>query len=360
MDDRIRAHAETLVDWSARIEAGDNVIIEVGAGAHELAVAVAEQVGKRGGNLLATYRSGEITRAYLNAHEGAFEPDPGHELAMYERADKVLILKGSKNTAGRADVAGSKRQAYSRARERIREARLDTDWVSTQHPTRAMAQQAGMAYEQYCTFVYEATLRDWEALAEEQAKLKTILDEGESVRIRAEGTDLTLDINGRTAVNSAASVAYDSHNLPSGEVFTAPADAAGVITFDVPMTIDGTRVRDVKLTLKDGVVVDFEASEGKSVISDLLETDAGSRRFGELGVGMNRGIDRVTNNILFDEKMGGTVHLALGRAYDACLPSGESGTDSAIHEDLITTMGKDSVLTVDGDPVQEDGQFRWE
>jgi aminopeptidase len=220
-----------------------------------------------------------------------------------------------------------------------------------------------MSYAAYRDFVYDAVLRDWERLAEEMSRLKTLLDEAAEVRLvkTDDPTDLTLDVETRTAVNSAASVAYDSHNLPSGEVFTAPADAAGQIQFDVPMTIRGQRVRDVLLTLKDGVVVDWEASEGESVLASVIETDGGSRRFGELGVGMNRGIDRATDQILFDEKMAGTVHLALGRAYDACLPDGQSGTDSAVHVDLITDMrGAGTRLEIDGEVIQRDGHFRWE
>jgi len=360
MDDRIREHARTLVEWSARIERGDDVVLAVDEGAHDLAVAVAEQLGERGANLLSTYQSDELTRAYLDSHEGDFEESPAYELALYDRADSVLFLKGSRNTAETADVDGDTRAAYSTARQAIREARLDTDWVSTQHPTRAMAQQAGMAYADYEDFVYDATLRDWEALAEEQARLKEILDAGEKVRLVSDGMDLTLFIGDRIAVNSAASVAYDSHNLPSGEVFTAPYDTAGVVTFDVPMTIQGRRVKNVELTFKDGVVVDWSAEQGESVITEVIETDGGSRQLGELGIGMNRGVDRITDNILFDEKMGGTVHLALGRAYDACLPEGESGTDSAVHEDFITTMGEGSRLEVDGEVVQRDGVFRWE
>ncbi|WP_135305704.1 aminopeptidase [Haloarcula amylovorans] len=360
MDDRVREHARTLVDWSARIEAGDDVVVQVEEGAHDLGVAVAEALGERGANLLSTYRSDELTRAYLRAHDGEFEANPDYELALYERADSVLILSGTNNTAGTADVSGERRTAHSKARQAIREARLDTDWVSTQHPTRAMAQQAGMAYEAYQDFVYDATLRDWEALAEEQAQLKGVLDDGEEVRIVADGTDLTMSIESRTAVNSAASVAYDSHNLPSGEVFTAPEATEGVVTFDVPMTIQGRRVRDAELTFEDGVVTEFAAAQGEAVLEDVLGTDEGARRLGELGIGMNRGVDRVTDNILFDEKMGGTVHLALGRAYDACLPDGESGNESAVHVDLITTMDEGSRLEVDGDVVQEDGRFRWE
>ncbi|MFC7139646.1 aminopeptidase [Halosimplex aquaticum] len=360
MDERVREHAETLVDWSARIEEGDDVVVTVDEGAHDLAVAVAEALGERGANQTTVYSSEEVQRAYLRAHDGEFDEDSIHELSLYENADSVLSLVGGRNTAATADVPGERTQRYDRARQDISEARLATDWVKTVHPTRALAQQAGMAYEEYADFVYDATLRDWESLAEEMGQLKEILDDGEEVRIVNEGTDLTMSIDGRTAVNSAASVAYDSHNLPSGEVFTAPYGTDGVITFDVPMTIRGRDVRDVRLTFEDGVVVDWEAGQGEAVVDEVIQTDEGSKRLGELGIGMNRGIDRPTGRILFDEKMAGTVHLALGRAYDANLPEGEGGNDSAVHVDLITDMTGESRLEVDGEVIQRDGVFRWE
>ncbi len=363
MDERIREHAETLVDWSARVESGDDVVVRVGEGAHELGVAVAEALGERDANMLACYDSPELERAYLRAHGGEFEPDPDFELALYERADSVLSLRAGRNTSERADVPEEREQAYSRARQDIREARLATDWVSTVHPTRAMAQQAGMSYAAYRDFVYDAVLRDWEGLAAEMRRLKEVLDGANEVRLHKDddATDLTLFIDDRTAVNSTASVADDSHNLPSGEVFTAPHDTAGQVVFDVPMTVRGQRLEDVRLVFKDGVVVDWEAEAGGEVLRSVLETDGGAKRLGELGVGMNRGIDRPTGQVLFDEKMAGTVHLALGRAYDACLPDGETGTDSAVHVDLITDMDRDgTTLEVDGAVVQRDGTFRWE
>ncbi|MFW5903567.1 MAG: aminopeptidase, partial [Halolamina sp.] len=209
-------------------------------------------------------------------------------------------------------------------------------------------------------FVYGAVLRDWEALAAEMAAVKEKLDAGETVRLVSRETDLTMQIGGRTAVNSAASVAYDSHNLPSGEVFTAPEGTEGTVSFDVPMTVRGRRLRDVSLTFEGGEVVDWEAATGADALAEVLATDDGARRLGELGVGMNRGIDRITDNILFDEKMGGTIHLALGRAYDACLPEGESGNESAVHVDLITDMDDGSRMEVDGEVVQKDGLFKWE
>jgi aminopeptidase len=193
------------------------------------------------------------------------------------------------------------------------------------------------------------------------AQLKTLLDEGSEVRLLKDDTDLTMSIEGRTAVNSAASVAYDSGNLPSGEVFTAPTATEGTVSFDVPMTHDGTRIRDVHLAFEDGTVVEAAAGTGQEALDDLLATDEGARRLGELGVGMNRGIDRFTDNILFDEKMAGTVHLALGRAYGDCLPEGEDGNQSAVHADLITDMRAEGTrLEIDGVVVQRNGTFRWE
>jgi aminopeptidase len=359
MDDRVREHAETLVDWSARVESGDDVVVSVAEGAHELGVAVAAALGERDANLLATYGSDELNRAYLRAGDDEFE-SPDHELALYEAADVLLRLGGGRNTAEHADVPGDRKGAYDRARQEVREARMDTRWVSTQHPTRALAQQAGMSHAGYREFVYDAVLRDWEALAEEMGRLKDLLDGGSEVRLVTDDTDLTVRVDGRTAVNSAASVAYDSHNLPSGEVFTAPHATEGTVTFDVPMTVRGRRLQDVRLTFEDGAVVDYAAAQGEDVVGEVLDTDDGAERLGELGVGMNRGIDRVTDNILFDEKMGGTVHLALGRAYDACLPDGEAGNDSAVHVDLITDLRDGGRLEVDGETVQQDGVFRWE
>ena len=362
MDPRIEDHAEVLVDWSARVDASDDVVLSVGPDAHELAVAVAEKVGERGANLVTTYASGELGRAYALAHEDDFDEDPEYELALYENADVVLSIGGGRNTSEGSDIPAETRRAQSKARQGIREARMDTDWVSTVHPTRSLAQQANMSFAEYQEFAYDAILRDWEALADQMANMKEILDAGSEVRLVKEDTDLTMSIENRTAVNSAASVAYDSHNLPSGEVFTAPHATEGEVFFDVPMTIRGERVQDVHLTFEDGEIVDYSAAQNESVVGEILDTDEGARRLGELGIGMNRGIDQFTDSILFDEKMGDTVHLAVGRAYESNFPEGheDEANDSAVHVDMITDVSEDSFLEVDGEVVQRDGTFRWE
>ena len=363
MDERIHEHAAVLVDWSARVDAGDNVVVNVAEGAHELGVAVAEAIGERGGNLLAVNDSAELSRAYLQgraAGDTDFDDAPAHELAMVEATDVYLRLGGGRNTATAADVPSEIRQAARRSHSAIREARLATDWISTVHPTRSLAQQAGLSLEAYQDFVYDAVLRDWESLAAEMAQLKSILDKGETVHIETPTTDLRLSIENRTAVNSAASVAYDSHNLPSGEVFTSPTNAEGTITFDLPRTVDGARLSNVELTIENNAVVGYTADQGEAALGELLETDDEANHLGELGIGMNRGIDRTTDRILFDEKMAETVHLAIGRAYDACLPGDEAGNESAIHVDLLADMRTDSRLSVDGRVIQQNGTFRWE
>ncbi|MES3518504.1 MAG: aminopeptidase [Natronomonas sp.] len=365
MDDRIHDHAAVLCNWSARVDPGDRVVVDVSEGAHDLGVAVAAELGSIGADLVATYGSDEMTRAYLLEHAHLESATGDHEQALLEAADVYLSLGGGLNTATTADVPDAVRQKRSRARTDVREARMDTDWVSTIHPTRSLAQQAGMSYAAYQDFVYGAILRDWESLATEMQQLKEILDSGSTVRLVTErddapDTDIEMSIDGRTAVNSAASVAYDSHNLPSGEVFTAPYDTEGTVFFDVPMTLGGRRVRDVRLVFSDGEVVEASAEVGEDALEGVLDTDPGARRLGELGVGMNRGIDRYTDNILFDEKMGDTVHLAVGRAYDANLPAGDSGNESAVHVDMITDVSEDSRLLVDGETIQRNGRFRWE
>lgn len=372
MDDRIHEHAQILTEWSARVEPGDNVVISVDEDAHELAVAVAERVGEKDANLVTLYDSGEVSRAYLRGAETDFETDPDHERALYENADVVLSLRGGRNTSAMADVPGETRQAYNTATQGVRETRLATDWVSTIHPNRALAQQADMAFEEYQDFAYDAIIRDWESLASEMQQLKELLDAGSEIRITSTGaqtetesepepeTEITMSIENRTAVNSAASVQYNSHNLPSGEVFTAPADTEGTVLFDVPMTYRGKRLRNVRLTFENGEVVEYSADANEDVLEDILTTDEGATRLGELGIGMNRGIDQFTDSILFDEKMGDTIHMALGRAYQSCLPEGESGNQSAVHVDLITDMSENASIEIDGEVIHRNGTFRWE
>jgi aminopeptidase len=190
----------------------------------------------------------------------------------------------------------------------------------------------------------------WGELREFQARLIERLAPAREIRIEAEGTDLTLSVAGRTWVNSDG-----RRNMPSGEVFTGPHEgsAEGRIRFTVPSSPRGIEVADVELEFREGRVVAARAGRGDAYLQATLETDEGARRLGELGIGTNFGIDRAVGNILLDEKIGGTVHLALGRSY----PETGGTNESAVHWDMICDLRRGGVLYADGEPIQRDGRF---
>jgi aminopeptidase len=224
-------------------------------------------------------------------------------------------------------------------------------------PTPALAQQAAMGEEEYATFVSSALFLDrpdaaaaWRELSQEQQGLVDRLSEANEIRIEAEGTDLTLRVGGRTWINSDG-----KHNMPSGEVFTGPHEdsANGTIRFTVPTGPRGVDVVGVELTFRDGVVDGARADRGQHYLDAALATDPGARRLGELGIGTNPGIDRATGLVLLDEKMAGTVHLALGRSY----PQTGGRNSSALHWDLICDLRSGGRLIADGNVINENGNF---
>jgi aminopeptidase len=245
----------------------------------------------------------------------------------------------------------------ARARAPLREAAMRRRWSLTYWPTPASAQQAGMGTGAFAAFVERAVFLDrddpvraWGELREFQARLIERLAPAREIRIEADGTDLRLAVEGRTWVNSDG-----RRNMPSGEVFTGPheASAEGRIRFTVPSSPRGVVVEGVELELREGRVVSARAERGDAYLQATLDTDAGARRLGELGIGTNFGIDRPVGAILFDEKIGGTVHLALGRSY----PETGGSNESAVHWDLICDLRRGGRLSADGETVMEDGRF---
>ena len=209
-----------------------------------------------------------------------------------------------------------------------------------------------MSLREYEDFVYSAVLRDWEKEAEEMNRLRQAMNKTETVQIIGDKTDLTMAIRGRNAV-----ISDGTHNLPGGEVFTAPLEDSvnGEVFFDLPAIRYGKEVTGIRLKFEKGEIVDYSATKNEDLLRAMINTDEGSRRLGELGIGTNRGINRFTKNILFDEKMAGTIHLAIGNAYKEC-----GGTNqSAIHWDMIKTMKPGKIL-LDGENIQENGKFKWE
>ncbi|WP_254766411.1 aminopeptidase [Salinilacihabitans rarus] len=359
MDPRIREHAEIIANHSVDLQAGDNVVIDAHPVAEDLVVALHEVIGDVGANPVTTsQRTGKRQqRAYLRAADDEFET-PAHELALIEETDVYIAIRASDNVTQTSDVAPETSAAYQQAHRPILDERLSTRWCLTQYPAPANAQLAEMSTEAYENFVWDAVNKDWAAVREHQGQMVEILDPADEVRIESgDATDLTMSVAGNRTIND-----HGEHNLPGGEVFTAPVpdSVEGEVLFDMPLYHQGREITDVYLEFEDGTVVDHAAEKNEDLLTEVLNTDDGARRIGELGIGMNRDIDQFTYNMLFDEKMGDTVHMAVGRAYDETVGEGNEQNDSAVHVDMIVDMSEDSVIEVDGEVVQRDGTFRFE
>ncbi len=356
MDPRIEEHAEVIADHSTDIQEGDNVIISAPAVAEDLAVALHEVLAERGANPLFVNADARAKRAFLRS-SGEFDT-PSHERALVEETDVHIGVRADENVAETSDVDPETTAAYSLAQQPIREERLSKRWCLTQFPAHANAQLAGMSTEAYEGFVWEAINKDWDEQREHQKQLVEILDPADEVRIvSSEDTDLTMRIGGNHAIND-----YGENNLPGGEVFTAPVpdSVEGTVLFDKPLYHQGREITDVYLEFEGGEVVEHSAAQNEDLLTEVLDTDEGARRLGELGIGMNRDIDRFTYNMLFDEKMGDTVHMAVGMAYDECVGKENEANDSAVHIDMIVDMTENSRIEVDGETVQRDGTFVFE
>jgi len=358
MDERVRQHAEVLVDHCADVQRGDMVQITASKHAEDLVVALYEALGERGARPSLSWSLPAASRAYARAMDAEDYTTKAHELAAMEETDVVFLVGGGPNPFETSDVPPEKAQAGSRAHQPILEERLGTQWVITTHPTAAGAQQAEMATPAYEEFVYNAVNKDWGEQSAFQAQMVELLDPADEVRVvSGDTTDLTMRVDGMRAINDDG-----DHNMPAGEVFTSPVpdSVEGEVYFDKPLMRQGNEIEGVSLTFEDGEVVDHAAEKNEDVLASILDTDDGARRLGELGIGMNRAIDRFTYNMLFDEKMGDTVHLAVGAAIDECVPEDSEFNDSAVHMDLIVDMSEDSYIEVDGDVVQRNGTFTFE
>jgi aminopeptidase len=356
MDPRIREHAETIVEHSVDLQGGENVVVSAPAVAEDLVVALHEAIGDRDGRPVTLLDSERASRAYLLAGEEFDTPE--HELALVEACDVHVSIRANGNVTETGDVPPETQADYRQAHRPVLDERLSKTWCLTQFPAPANAQLAEMSTEAYENFVYDAINKDWAAQREHQAQMVEILDPADEVRIKSgDGTDVRMSVDGMITKNDDA-----EHNLPGGEVFTAPVpdSVEGHVHFDMPLIAQGREVEDVRLSFEEGEVVEFSAGKNEEVLAAVLDTDEGASRLGELGIGMNRDIDRFTYNMLFDEKMGDTVHMALGRAYDDTVGEGREQNDSAVHMDMIVDMSEDSRIEVDGEVVQRDGRFRFE
>jgi aminopeptidase len=281
-----------------------------------------------------------------------------YELAEIEASDAVLRISAPENANALAGVDPTRLTRAARARKPVQEARLRRRWAVTAWPTPAAAQQAGMGTRDFAAFAERALFLDrddpsaaWGELRAFQEGLIERLAGVRELRVEADGTDLTLSVAGRTWINSDG-----RRNMPSGEVFTGPLEdsAEGRIRFTVPSSPRGVTVERVELELRAGRVVAARAERGDNYLQAALDSDPGARALGEIGIGTNFGIDRAVGATLFDEKIGGTIHLALGDSY----PETGGINRSAVHWDLVCDLREGGRLSADGETIMEDGEFR--
>jgi len=352
VNDAAARHAELLAGYCLDVQPGQQVVVHGGTGAAPLMLALQRAImAREAWPLLRVSLDGQdegFWAAARDAHLDAFAP---LERAEAESTDASVRIVSPANATVLADVDPARLARAARARGPLRDAGAQRRWNVTLWPVPALAQQAGMGTRAFAALVRRALFLDepdpaaaWRALADRQARLIDTLGAAEEIRLEAPGTDLTLGVAGRTWQNSAG-----RRNLPSGEVFTGPHEdsAEGTVRFTIPSSPGGVDVAGVELRFEGGKVVDARAERGDAYLQQTLETDAGARRLGELGVGTNFGLDRPTGLILLDEKIGGTVHLALGRSY----PETGGVNRSAVHWDLICDLRGGGRLLADGVPV---------
>jgi len=352
------AFARLLCGYCLEAQPGQQVVVRSTTLAAPLLLAVQRELLEREAwPLLRAELPGaaeEWWGAARDAHLDGFAPA---ELAEVEATHASLTIQAPENTTALAGVDPARMARAARARAPLREAALRRRWCGTLWPTPAGAQRAGMGTAEFAGFVRRATFLDrddpaaaWGELGELQARLIERLSAASELRIEAEGTDLRLSVAGRTWVNSDG-----RRNMPSGEVFTGPVEdsAEGRIRFGISSSPRGVEVAGIELELREGRVVDARAERGHEYLLATLDTDPGARRLGEVGIGTNTGIDRPVGAILFDEKIGGTVHFALGRSY----PETGGVNESAVHWDMICDLRAGGRLSADGDVIQQDGGF---
>jgi aminopeptidase len=356
--------AEVIVGYSTAVSPGDVVAIQGPELAAPLIRELYRAVLAAGGHPLTRISlDGLAESLLLHGTDDQLDWVNPARAEMIERADVRIALDAESNTRSMSGVDPARQARVSRANEALlnrsleRFAQGEVRWVVTAFPTNAMAQEAEMSLPEYEDFVYGAGWLDrddpvgeWERFEKDLKRTAGFLNTVSSIRIVAEGTDLTYGVDGRTWVPCSG-----RENFPDGEVFTGPIESSveGTISFSYPAVFHGREVRDLRLRFEGGEVVEATASRGLDFLEQMLAMDDGARRLGEAAFGLNEGIELFTRNTLFDEKIGGTIHLALGTAY----PETGGLNRSALHWDIVTDLRSGGEVYADGELVYRDGRF---
>ena len=352
-DPRTRKLASILINHSLKVKKGDVVLIVASSElAKPLVLDVYIEVMSAGGHPLTSIGFEETQNIfYALASRAQIEHFPKTRMYEAKNVDCVVNIRATANKKALSNVDPGLLSKRTRVLRPIGEEIVNRKrWVLTNFPTNSLAQEADMSLAEYEDFLYGATNIDWKGVKAEEMKLKRRLDRAREVRIKGKETDLTLGIKGRKAIPC-----YGDRNMPDGEVFLSPVEdsAEGYIYYDMPAIYQGREVTGVRLKFSAGKVVDASAEKNEEFLMAMLDTDRGARYLGELGIGVNYGIKKFSKDILFDEKIGGTIHLAVGRSYE----DAGGKNISAIHWDMVKDLRKNGAIYLDGKMIQKNGKF---
>jgi aminopeptidase len=353
-DPRVRDLAEVLVNYSTRVKAGDVVLISAsGTESIPLIKEIFDLCLEKGAKYVEyEINVPEINRYFFNkAGVDQLAYFPQHKLDFMKSVDVYIGLAASDNSMVMAKADQSNMITWSKNVRPIIDQRVKhTRWVITRYPTHGAAQEARMSLDEYEDYLFSACCIDWKIESAKQEKLKKIMDETDSVRIKASDTDLAFSIKGLPGIKCDGRM-----NIPDGEVFTAPVkdSVEGYITYNCPTVYQGKEFNNIRLEFIEGKIVKASSPGMDEILNKILDTDEGARYIGEFAVGVNPNIKVPMRNILFDEKIFGSIHFTPGQCYDEC----DNGNRSAVHWDMVKILNGDGELWFDGNLIQKDGRF---
>lgn len=352
-DPRVAEMAKVLVDYSTRIKKGDRVLISaVGFEAAPLVKEIYALCLQRGAEYVEySFNVPEIDRQLYNlASKKQLEVFPQHKLDFYKTLTAYIGISAGENSMVNATSNKKSMVAYQKLTLPLLDQRVKhTKWVVTRYPTYGAAQDARMSLEEYEDYLFAACNIDWSIESKKMEKLKKLMDRTSHVHLKGPDTDLSFSIQGLDAIKCDG-----RFNIPDGEVFTAPVrdSVQGFITYNCPTIYQGKEFNNIRLEFKDGKIVKATAGEMTTALNEILDTDEGARYVGEFAVGVNPNIRTPMRNILFDEKICGSIHFTPGQAYDEA----DNGNRSAVHWDMVRLM-KDGEIWFDDRLVQKQGRF---
>ena len=363
-DARVVKLAQVLVHYSAGVKKGDLVSIRGTSLAEPLVVALLEETLKAGGHpRVRLSPKSAVEVLYKNASDEQLKFVSELDRQEVEQLDVSIRVLSESNTRALSSIDPSRPALVSQARKSLQErfleraAKGEMRWTLTAFPTEAYAQEAEMSLSEYEDFVYQACLLDeadpvaaWKNLAEQQERMADFLNGCKELHIKAADTDIRFGIEGRKWINCLG-----DHNFPDGEVFTGPVEDSveGHIRYSFPAIREGRHVDDIRLTFKAGRVVEATAAKHQDFLIAMLDQDEGARQLGELSLGTNYQVQKFTRNLLFDEKIGGTCHLAVGKGY----PESGSKSKSGLHWDMVCDLRQGGEVYADGKLIQKNGIF---